>query len=825
MLAGIAAFVAAAAIPAVSAAAATFMVNTSDDVDTGACNAIHCSLRSAINAANAAAGSDTIAFDIPGPSPHTIQPLSPLPPVTDPVTIDGTTQPGYMGSPIVELDGTTAGGDGLTIRSGSSTVRALVINRFFPFAGIQVQFHGGNVIEGNFIGTDVTGTVALPNRVGVQIDNGPGDTIGGTTTAARNLISGNLIGVFILDVSPGNVIEGNFIGTDVTGTAALGNRTGIDIDAGASNNTVGGTAAGARNLISGNSDNGVSILESEPTSPTTGNLVEGNFIGTDVTGTEALGNGGVGVSIAATGNTVGGAAAGARNIISANVNGVVVQNLTASGNLIQGNFIGTDATGMKGLGNSLRGVEILGPGNTLGGAAPGAGNVISASGENGVEIAFQATGNLVQGNLIGTNAARTASLGNGASGVVVQQGSNNTIGGTAPGAGNVIAYNSSLFPNSGGILVVEGTGNAILGNSIFSNDGLGIDLFPFGVTPNDPGDADTGSNQLQNFPVLTAASTGGGSTSVSGTLNSMPSTTYRLEFFSNSACDPSGNGEGQAFLGAADVTSDATGNASFTFTFAAALAGQVITATATDPAGNTSEFSNCTPAAQVVVAATVTLSPAFAVNDVGTTHTVTATVTSVSVPPQPQAGVTVRFSVDGSVSVSGACTTDANGQCSFTYQGPQLPGADLITAYPDLDNDGIQDPNELSGSATKAWFLPASTPGQVTGGGQAPNFTGGVIAFGFNAQSTADGVKGNCTVVDRGSGTKIKCLSVTSLVVAGTHATFFGDATINGIATTYRIDVDDLGEPGAGRDTFRIQTESGYVAGGVLTAGNIQIHQ
>ena len=123
-----------------------------------------------------------------------------------------------------------------------------------------------------------------------------------------------------------------------------------------------------------------------------------------------------------------------------------------------------------------------------------------------------------------------------------------------------------------------------------------------------------------------------------------------------------------------------------------------------------------------------------------------------------------------------------------------------------------------------AWLLPASTPGQVTGGGQAPALDGR-IAFGFNAQNRQSGPKGNCDVVDATSNVHVKCLSVTSLVVAGTHATFFGSATINAVVTNYRIDVDDLGEPGAGRDTFKIQTDTGFVAGGVLTSGSIQIHQ
>ncbi len=219
-------------------------------------------------------------------------------------------------------------------------------------------------------------------------------------------------------------------------------------------------------------------------------------------------------------------------------------------------------------------------------------------------------------------------------------------------------------------------------------------------------------------------------------------------------------------------------------------------------------------------------------NPVGTSHTVTATVKDAS--GQPAQGVTVRFNVQGSSApASGTCTTDANGQCSFTYQGPQLPGADIIRAFADTNNDGDQDVGEPMGEATKAWVAPVSTPGQVTGGGQILNAAGNdKIAFGFNAKSDPDTGKllGNCTVVDPATDTMIKCVDVVSLVQAGTHATLFGNATIKvgqgqEMQTTYRIDVDDLAEPGKDQDTFKIQTDNGYTAGGVLTQGNIQVHQ
>jgi hypothetical protein len=220
---------------------------------------------------------------------------------------------------------------------------------------------------------------------------------------------------------------------------------------------------------------------------------------------------------------------------------------------------------------------------------------------------------------------------------------------------------------------------------------------------------------------------------------------------------------------------------------------------------------------------TVVLTPPTAINDVGTTHTVTAKATTAGGAAAP--GFTVYFTVSGSISTSGQCTTDAQGQCTFTYSGPQLPGADLITGCADTNRNGRVDTGEPCGEATKVWMLPATTPGEVTGGGWISKI-GGEVAFGFNARSkTAGGsAEGQCNVVDRATKTHIKCLSVDTLVVTPTHATLFGKATVDGVATGYRIDVDDLGEPGTA-DTFKILTDSGYVAAGTLQGGNIQIHK
>ncbi len=196
-------------------------------------------------------------------------------------------------------------------------------------------------------------------------------------------------------------------------------------------------------------------------------------------------------------------------------------------------------------------------------------------------------------------------------------------------------------------------------------------------------------------------------------------------------------------------------------------------------------------------------------------------ITVVDTPPTgPVPGATVSFDVSGSTTTSGTCTTNALGQCSFTYRGPSEPGADLITACVE-NNDG----SESCAEAMKAWVAVVSTVGKVTGGGQILSAAKGGVAFGFTARATASAADGRCSVVDPTVDVHVKCLDVTTLVVTATHATFAGRAEVNGVLTDYRIDVDDLAEPGRGRDTFKIITGTGYSAAGVLDAGNTQIHK
>ncbi len=432
--------------------------------------------------------------------------------------------------------------------------------------------------------------------------------IGGTTAAARNVISGNAsAGIKLFDDTiTGTLVQGNYIGTDASGLAAVGNGTGVSFLR--TNDTiVGGTVAGAGNVISGNNGDGISLDGSR-------NLIQGNLVGTNAAGAAALPNVGVGIRLLADGsnagsdNTIGGTMPGARNIISGNGaggNGHGIRfelQATTAGNLIQGNYIGTDINGTVALGNAGSGIQIFESQpstgvNTIGGTTAAARNVISANGGSG--IFGGGHGILIQGNFIGTDAGGTGDLGNAAFGIDLQCVDNNAIGGSAAGAGNVIGFNGMdgvrvASCSSGG--VVTGVNNSILGNSIFSNTRLGINLLggtedSFGVTANDACDTDTGANNLQNSPVLTSVTNAGGNVQITGTLNSAANTTFRLEFFGNDVIDPSGFGEGRYFLGFANVTTDANCNASFDVTFLASTGTLHVTATATDPGGNTSEFS------------------------------------------------------------------------------------------------------------------------------------------------------------------------------------------------------------------------------------------
>jgi CSLREA domain-containing protein len=480
-------------------ASTTFLVNTIDDqpdANTGdwKCFALNasCTLRAAIEQANASPGADTINFSIAGGGVQTIKPASSLPAITEQVTIDGYTQTGASPNTLavgdnavlkIVLDGSEADAlAGLTIANSSgSVIKGLVINNFGPLgtqippAGIFISGDSvGNRVQGNFVGTNAAGTLDQGNFQGVEFteDFQTGalpsqNIIGGATPAARNVISGNEVAnVFVTGV--GNQIKGNYIGTDRSGTQDLGfDGDGIKIEGFGLDNTVGGTTSASRNVISGNDLNGVDINMSR-------NNVLGNRIGTTANGTGVLGNGGSGIST-----------------------------------------FGDD-------------------------------------------------------NLIGDGSA---------------------------GGSNTIAFNL----RDGVAVFGSSAGNKVLRNSIFSNDGLGIDLINATIlgegedlatdifNPNDTGDADFGPNNLQNRPRVSSARNASGKTTIKGTLSSTASKTYTVQFFSN----PSGTNEGKVFIGQKSVSTDGTGEGSFTFVPSTKVSsGRSITATATRiTTGDTSEFS------------------------------------------------------------------------------------------------------------------------------------------------------------------------------------------------------------------------------------------
>jgi CSLREA domain-containing protein len=579
----------------------------------------------------------------------------------------------------------------------------------------------GTVVQGNLVGTNAAGTAAIPNSSsGVNLFGASNSQIGGAGSA-RNVISGNAgtgLSLGVAGPEPNvllpnnNVIQNNFVGVDLSGASAIPNLGGGITLGGASNNTVSG------NVISGNAGTGLSINYNRFFSGSTitvdrnaaNNSVVGNLIGTNALGTAALPNTSGGVSVnGATGNHIGGTSASDRNVISGNtttdalsLNLSTFQNNTSSGannNTVQGNYIGTTADGTAALRNN-RGVVINGSSNNLiGGTTPSARNVISGNANNGVVININfipfnspttvadATGNLVQGNFIGTNAAGTAGVPNGNNGLAVF-GSSNTIGGTDAGAGNTVAFNNNVgiaincvSPPAGApsSLARCATNNAVLSNSFFSNGNVGIS---FGsnaaATP-------TIANAGQAAPSLNFASVSGSNTSASGVLSSTPSAQFRVEFFANDSCDPSGSGEGQTFIGSAQATTDASGFATFnTSSLNPVAAGKVITATATGPNG-TSRFSTCRG-----------LSPATV---------------KISGRATDQSGVAisgVNVSLTGSQSAT--ATTDANG--NYAFLGVPSNGTYTVSA-------------SLAGTT----FYPPSYNFVTLPGDQVVNFTKAVVKY------------------------------------------------------------------------------------------------
>ena len=468
--------------------------------------------------------------------------------------------------------------------------------------GVFISLSEDIKVIANRIGTNAAGTLPIGNQKdGVLVANAEGTTIGGLAAGEGNLISGNNAnGVQVFGgFSDNNRVLGNFIGTDVTGNAKIPNlASGVLVDT-PGGTFIGGTADGSRNIISGNGADGVRVTLNG------GNFILGNYIGTNAAGTAPLGNSDNGVNLGSTLNTVGGAAAGARNVISGNgADGVAI---FAESNTIKGNYIGTDATGTADVGNQRTGILVGEDLAFIGGAQPGEGNLISGNSAGGIELG--ADGADVFGNRIGTNAAGTGPLPNELYGIGIF-GDLNRIGGLNAGEGNVIAFTSGTGVYVAGTLDGEDAEtalfNPILSNSIFSNGQLGIDLdssfIPTvngdGPTTNDgEPDDDKGGNNLQNYPVLTSAVASGIQTSVIGSLTSDEEIPYLIQFFADPLGDPSGFGEGRVLMGSIFVTTTIAGVANFAADLPVAIAaGQRVSATATRQVDtnfftDTSEFS------------------------------------------------------------------------------------------------------------------------------------------------------------------------------------------------------------------------------------------
>jgi len=469
------------------ASAATFTVTNTNDAGAG-------SLRAAVTAANGAAGLDTIEFDVSGAGCDgagvcTIALDSSLPVINSPVLIDGYTQAGA--SPNTNPTGAL------------NTVLKIVVTpgpNFVPWAFSLGGTGGGSTIRGLVL-------------------NGPFDY--------------TVTGLF----SDNNVVAGCFIGTNAAGTAVVaGGQRGVHHQ-GSNNLRLGGPAAADRNLIAGHAQFNVAII-----GPTTSATIQGDLIGTDITGAALIGTAATGILIDP--NTPGTVIRG--NVIGGAGQGILTGGISTPtpGSVIEGNWIGTDVSGEVHLGNTGNGILARGQQLAIGGVGDGEGNVIAFNGGAGVWVDFATFGidqNSIRGNSI---------YGNG----------------TANGAG----------------------GRSTLGIDLQNQTGAGLTL-------NDDQDADVGPNTNQNFPLISSAVSARGDTTIEGSLNSTASTTFTIDFYSNTSClgRPQGFIQGRTYLGSTQVTTNGSGNTAIDAVLDGVTleAGDVVTATATDPDGNTSEFS------------------------------------------------------------------------------------------------------------------------------------------------------------------------------------------------------------------------------------------
>lgn len=601
------------ASPRPAQSAATIVVNTTADEDL---NNATCSLREAIVAANTnasyrgcaatgAAVNDQIIFNLGAGTPTINIPDTPLPPITQWVTIDG-------GAERVELRGPggsqRSGYHGLAVtNTGFGTViRNLVINGF-PDDGIFIN--ADQVwIFGCFIGMDVAGTTAVQNSgYGVHVFAGNGARIGGAKpgsacTGDCNLISGaadQKANVLLDQQTTGVLVRGNFIGPDVTGTAIIPHESsrGI-IDKGGFNRiggqvgtTPGGACTGDCNLISGHYTAGGGSTAVHIDQVATGSVIQGNFIGTDVTGNNILRNA-YGIQTDAMGTTIGGTTPGARNVMSGNFESAI--RIGGLSTVVQGNYIGTNSAGTATF-PSNGGITVAqADGAIIGGTESGAGNLISGITIDCAVNVRGSTNARIRGNVIGTAADGVTPLQNTFDGVCISNmSSNNTVGGQIAGAGNVIANNRLNGVRVDG-MQPQVRSNTVSANSIYANGEAGIALV-------------NNANDNLAPPTIT------GIAPLRGTACAPCS----VEIFSDS------EDEGRIFEGAVFTNS---GN----WTFNEPVSGPNVTATNTDMSNNTSPFS--APVSLPTPTAAASASPSSTPTGAASTPTPEATETQAVTP-------------------------------------------------------------------------------------------------------------------------------------------------------------------------------------------------
>ena len=680
------------------------------------------SLRAAIIGANNTSGLTTILFSIPGSGVQTIALESPLPAIANPVMIDGLP----MGSattlaPTIVIDGTSAGSaaNGLIINNttGGNTILGLSIVGFSGEGIYLAGTAGGTQVEDDYIGIEPDGKTAKANGNGIAIAS-PNNTIGGTSGTASNLISGNTnAGVAMVgSAATGNLLTGNLIGTDSTGKVAIGNQYGVLVAS--PNNTIGGTASGLGNLISGNvgpmADTGTGILFEGQAQ---GNLVEGNKIGTNLAGTSAVIPGGFTTPLTysnvygiyfgtppkgstsdnTTQETIGGSVAGAGNLISGNYVGIT-GSVALTSSVIAGNTVGLNLAGTSPIPNG-DGIVLGASLTTIGGTTSLARNVISGNstltGDVGTGLQISGDSDVIEANYVGVGSNGLAATGTGnVVGMILGNSTtsptstltNSTIGGTTVGLGNLVSGNSSdaiqlLNINGGGGdafygnvigLDIQGNGDGNGGNGISlsipapastpstplavnesigattsgsgnilaDNGGAGVlvnDLSPTGVTGLDIRGNTIFSNarlgidtQGTGVPVasplfINGASVTSGQLTLTGVYTAAPGTTASIDLFAN-ASDPSGYGQGPVYLGSTTVTTNGSGFATFSSTFVAPTTTPAsYSATFTPSSGNTTEFTANFPTATGASEADLIVVPSTTTSTTTVDNTVTLT--------------------------------------------------------------------------------------------------------------------------------------------------------------------------------------------------------